>query len=40
MTLAAFWSTLLAHAGLASLTLIAFVLFAYLLYWIVHPEGQ
>ncbi|MCI4360119.1 MAG: potassium-transporting ATPase subunit C [Thermoplasmata archaeon] len=26
-------------AGLASFTLVAIVLFAYLLYWLVHPEG-
>jgi hypothetical protein len=39
MTLTGLWSTLLAHAGLAAFTLIATVLFAYLLYRIVHPEG-
>ncbi|HXQ94264.1 MAG TPA: hypothetical protein VN864_03735 [Thermoplasmata archaeon] len=40
MTIADIWPTLLAHAGLVSFTLIAIVLFGYLLYRIVHPEGE
>jgi hypothetical protein len=39
VTLAGFGSTLLAHAGLVSFTLIAFVLFGYLLYRMIYPEG-
>jgi len=39
MSLLSAWSLLLAHAGLVSFTLIAIVLFGYLLYRMIYPEG-
>jgi hypothetical protein len=38
-TLLTLWPTILAHSGLVAFTLIAVVLFGYLLYRMVHPEA-